>query len=234
MSISHIRHACRRAAPWRDSNRGRRPGCRFRSWASRNTPVVAPGTCQSTPSPSVRTRAQHRRITRAALRRALSARTAAAVAPLVMDVVDQHHCLAGKARARLRRSAKAPATALPAPPRPARATPASPSHRRSRSGIDGTPCAWSSAACAPAWVVAARPQPPAMERHRNEQIGFLRHQPGHRHRAMVLGAGKPARIFELERHSPRHLATGNRGADPVMRRRIGDCRRRSGRPSPRS
>lgn len=140
-----------------------------------------------------------------------------------MDIVDQHHRPAGKARAGIRREREGTGDRSCTGRRTETAQ-----HRRGlypaqqigrerhamRSGEGGCD--------QPGLVVAARPEPPAMERHRDQQFGLCRHQPGHgaRHGG---GAGEPSRIFELERDRPRHLAIGDCGAHAVMRRRIGDA-----------
>ena len=72
-------------------------------------------------------------------------------------------------------------------------------------------------------VVAAPPDPPAVQRHRRQQrvgrrVEMPRHEPRHR-----LGDAGPAAIFELQRDLARDLAISDRGAQPVISRRLGEA-----------
>ncbi len=72
-------------------------------------------------------------------------------------------------------------------------------------------------------VEPARPQPPAVERHRHQQIGVVRHDPNQLPRDR-LGKGDPPAIFEAQRHRPRDIAIGNRRTNPSVSRRTGETR----------
>ena len=83
-------------------------------------------------------------------------------------------------------------------------------------------------------VVAAPPDPPAVQRDRREQRRRRRRRDGAAmNRAMRLGDARPAAIFELQRHLPRDIAIGDRGAQPVIGGRLGQAARRIRTSAPR-
>ena len=141
-----------------------------------------------------------------------------------MHIVDQHDGLAPEPVRRIGRESEGPGNRFlpPAwaqspkyrrcldPPKQVRVDPDTAALRKR----DGDECRL---------VESARPDSPAMERHRDQQIGAVGQQPRHRPRHR-RGIGHAPSVFELERHLARNIAISDSGAHAVVRRRIVEAR----------